>query len=1641
MPININDEALDALDAAPEPERLKFFQSLAPEDRDAIAAAVPAWRQRKAQPVPASAPETDYGPPPQAFNPEDPQLQPSPSFDVNAQQPMSPQPQMPVQHPAMAARMPGAQFEGVGDLYAHPLDALNSAKEHIISPVVQAAQKYVGRPFSEAMLGVAGFDSSAPLPDGSTLAGTGDDLLARRLLSVPAGSTFAEETMSEKEQLQAVNALESAYGSTGAAYIQGITEQIGGIPLLVAGSAPKVNEAVSLATAAKFGPKFAEAYPVLAKTLTAMAGGAAEGITMGTAQAAFTPGQTLQEGALVGTTMGAAVPGALGLGEKGVQLGSKTVEMIRPHAVATYTALQGIADDVERFVFDFYKGKLEPVPAQETAIRGVISGPPRPELANPYGTSKVHKREVPPVGEVQKLGDINPSFVAVSMDETGQFYSTYTEIRPDEGSLRWYREPLNTSKDAATTVANAQSQGIRVQLSTTARDHAHRLPSGAIDILDSQTVRGPKMDLMDTSPNAERFEPRAGNRGSDKNGIVLDKTTEITVPEGPRKPFKNRSENRGAPSLTFGGGAPTSEHTAVASFEWDPVTKHVKVVEVKNRRPDLSVADPLDFERFKSPDDAPVVQSQSPSALVTHEGTLKVVPMETPKDGPMSSDDMKIEILRLMKENETLAKKADAGNESAGAGPYKPTSEVSEGGKLIRLPKKVKPPTLAEAPELPLELEGKGIYVQLPVPITFNAHDTRNYAAGKVIGRDPKNPDNVLVRLFDQPKFAQPVSYKRSDVFLEAPPGVSTIEHLVQPPPVPPPQPGQLTSQQIGAANTVAKLVRYVQQKVGANKDSVLAKVLPNHLRWTDDINAWVLQGQAARSSARPEEIQAAILSKLTAKDGGVFTTIGVSDSMEQLALGHITFTDFAAKHPQAAQRMNGLLDDLIGELRERSFNIETLGGIREGSTASRDDGDLQQYLATIYRAHYLGPGKWAKIVPNEVLENAAQFFMEQMEKSPDKFLWNKQMVVAEIERVLNDTDPLTRLKNSGMSAPFKHLLEKSTTVPEPIQKLLGQENSGVLKVAMSIANQRVIENQLTFWNDIVNFRTEDGVNPYFSPGPRVDLHMDPLPMDARNFGKAAGGYVHPAFAEMVKTANLHTAGLGFQRAIGGWIKRNQVVYGGMKPWTNNFIRNLKPAMLAGGLDPFAPLDTGRAYFDGLKALLSWKETPTPFGDDLRALVWEARRAGALPGGFGHSEVKSGQQDRLFRELKKEMAKWSPKDDIFTMMDKIRMFGDKITKTMDMPVEWYDLLGDQFWKMGTYIHLRKKYLAQGMGLDEAVKAASLTINKRFANFEHVAPIVEKVRSSTFGSVAPYFSGIAEDVRTNIQTALDLRNDSELRKNMAKMLMVIGAASATTYAARRLNGVSDEEVDAAVAERTKRSQVYRPLMIAMPERDSEGRVQFFDASQWVPESLYLVGHPDDTAAAKIASNLMLMSHGDSPVGAGIRAVQEKAGLVRPVPGGALPMREGEQGALNVMQMFFQSGMLPTGPYRLAEAIRKGQPAGSEGQSRFADPQTAGQVAGNIAGLPLAGGVTVAGVTQNPQTGQVAQMSPTRVQSLVEYKATVEDLKKQLASVMASTMDPQKKDEMKKAILDRIIELSKQNQQVNQKIKTAQDYVRK
>lgn len=660
-----------------------------------------------------------------------------------------------------------------------------------------------------------------------------------------------------------------------------------------------------------------------------------------------------------------------------------------------------------------------------------------------------------------------------------------------------------------------------------------------------------------------------------------------------------------------------------------------------------------------------------------------------------------------------------------------------------------------------------------------------------------------------------------------------------------------------------------------------------------------------------------------------------------------------------AGVKMKEFINSAFMELDRIQAELAARGVIMPELDAAREAGLMDSYAATDYRAHFLAHGDYAKIQHLDEIRDAAAFLMAQNPKmSPDQIFTQLRW----LQRMDNVDARFKDFQQSSMGAAWKHLKSKSE-LPLPLAKFLGRETSGFITLASSITNARVVLQNARLWDSVV------ATPEAFSKGVQR-LTADgrpfiPVPNIKERFGAAAGEFIHPDLEQLITGPQRFMPHETLIYTLLQLRKGGLTVFGGPRPWINNFIRNFKGMMIAG--------TDLRDLYHAAQALREWRKLPFDAkGDSIVAL---ARQWGVLSKGFAMTELGSTQfMDDLFKEMAKP-GHYSSHAGVFAAQTSI---AGKIKRgargAHDNVRAAYDSI-DNMAKLATFMtELRRT--------GDAAEAAA-RVKLLFADFENVGPALEKFRHSGGGlAAAPFFTGVVENYRVDASIPQYVkRAGDEAHLRIGQMFLGLQLFALAINEARKANGITDEHVRASVDGRRLSKQYYSKGLIALPFLDEKGRVQLLNTSSWIDEAQLLNGNPRDSVAANVAFNFIMQTQGEMTDKV-FREMASDAGLMEAEPDYS-PTFHGDRTVMNVFAELAKSGYLGTAwPARVHEDLRAGGYVGA--LRRNEERLTPTQTGARLLGVPLTTPYTV------PREGVV---SPTHKSARQEVRMERKDLNKE------------------------------------------------
>lgn len=640
-----------------------------------------------------------------------------------------------------------------------------------------------------------------------------------------------------------------------------------------------------------------------------------------------------------------------------------------------------------------------------------------------------------------------------------------------------------------------------------------------------------------------------------------------------------------------------------------------------------------------------------------------------------------------------------------------------------------------------------------------------------------------------------------------------------------------------------------------------------------------------------------------------------LDQEMNKVMEGSMSMADFNHKYPEMEKTLSPVVDNMMAYAKA---NHEELIRLKAIDPKEFDDGVARNYLTRQYY-RYLFPKKWSKLVGDNKLETAAQEIAKQMRNRGEKV--EGQVIWTQLQEILGAEDPGKAFFDSAMgkSKAFDSLRARKE-LPPFMKDLLGEVKSGIYNMAETLARQEQLIARFRLYHEIA-------ANPnYYSHGPQPHLDGRMVPNNPRQYGPLAGGYVAPEiYDNIIELPKAYDHAANFFTKLTSFRKGNQLA--SVRAHIRNNLGNWQSNVLAGGLDPFHPIQGGKDMRLAARALSDYMADPTG-KTGMGAIVKEMRFAGA--DWSGHAETEIGKDSAYIRQMLNTIAKDEGKD-AFDVTEKLingtwSRYKNIIAKNGGM----LDLQ-DRFYRVANYVALKRKFMADpakflpGVAPEnvekEAIKFAARRINDSFMNAAHVGKTVNAARKYA-GFIATYSTSMAEEARILGLIRSRSKEDPGLKWRLAGWgIFGTAGAGALKYG---LGGTPPEAFQSAKGNMTDMSKARRPGLIPIPltGMGEKNPVRMFDASQYFLPGQMLQGDPTDPTLNRVFANALLypVSGGNAEVAE--RKLLEATGLVKPIDYTPKQMVS-ESKLLKTADFLMHSGFVPAQVTQAVDTIAKTQ----------------------------------------------------------------------------------------------------------------------
>lgn len=639
-----------------------------------------------------------------------------------------------------------------------------------------------------------------------------------------------------------------------------------------------------------------------------------------------------------------------------------------------------------------------------------------------------------------------------------------------------------------------------------------------------------------------------------------------------------------------------------------------------------------------------------------------------------------------------------------------------------------------------------------------------------------------------------------------------------------------------------------------------------------------------------------------------------VLSSMSEWLDGRLNSEQLLEKHPELSQSLFKRLEAEKADIARNEERLRELGMLAPEGDMKKMLGidpadDLPDYGVRMYWRHLLPAGEWAKMAKRDEIKmnSLIQAIEEDVYPTLDPITRRKR-ATRHLDFLLGDPERLAEARRDPTGA-WKNVIseaEGSLKARKDLrwweQAAFGQIDNAFIRIAESRTRQKQLILQGEMWrsvaeNPLMSSAADNGVAQYEMG------HDVQLPLNPAKFGKAAGRYVSAeTFEALVQIPLAQRNASGYIGKMINAVKWGQTV-GNLGSWVTNTLGNLQNLALSNTMNPWSgPLALGKYLKRFSGDFAAHMEAPGMRNTAAQARFMEALEAGLLTSDYASAEFKHSAR-QWNRRLEKEAAHFNGK---INALDMFADMGKSFGRGVDKASQYYGAIDPAF-----------KYVAYAAGIErgginaethmlstvDGRKKAAKYLGKRwnpnwddarverevkqetirrvhlsFPMLDRVAPAVQKA-GTLAGVVNPYLKIRMEQMRVYGHLPSRLTEPG-----MAANLLFKSAIAGTLYlgvrAMREANGISQEEVDQSFASAPDSIQRFKPGALALPWRDSKGRLMFADLSQTFEPMTYLAGDPRTAWATRMLKNLAISPIDNSVTEPGLVSILANGGMADP-----------------------------------------------------------------------------------------------------------------------------------------------------------------
>ena len=333
---------------------------------------------------------------------------------------------------------------------------------------------------------------------------------------------------------------------------------------------------------------------------------------------------------------------------------------------------------------------------------------------------------------------------------------------------------------------------------------------------------------------------------------------------------------------------------------------------------------------------------------------------------------------------------------------------------------------------------------------------------------------------------------------------------------------------------------------------------------------------------------------------------------------------------------------------------------------------------------------------------------------------------------------------------------------------------------------------------------------------------------------------------------------------------------------------------------------------------------------------------------------------------------------------------------------WKDAM-DTHWRLATYIEQVTKGMERlGLSQTDARARAASIVNENFASSGSVSHAFRDLARIP-GAVAPFMTWAVDNVRVHKNWLRNAARLSNLKDPLSgqgasqglNVLMHYGLLAGLGEGARRLAGMTDDDVKAADASMRTSYIERNPLREWLPFRDSKGRMQVVSLGNIMPTATFLRGDPNASWVSRALGNMAMIPFESGMLETPVRNLASRFSPVAPaINRTVMPETELRSFAENAYDLI-QSGL----ERDLAGTTRRAQLWGQLG--KYEEPLTPGQAVSRLSGMVV-----------EPQGERAVQGAR------AELSGKLREIRSQMGRIRATSKTPEEANRRMTVLLEQL-----------------------